>query len=174
VTVGRLFAAKGHRVLIDALPIVRRRYPNARLVIVGDGPERHALERQAEHAGVANAVTFAGTLYPTVDVLASADVFVFPSLNEPQGLALLEAYAAGVPVVASRTGGILEMLDHEVDGLLVDPDDAPSLAAAVERLTEDEALRSACVAHARGRLRAFDVETLAEEYLDVYRAIEGP
>jgi glycosyltransferase involved in cell wall biosynthesis len=174
VTVGRLFASKGHRVLIDAFTIVRRHYPNARLVIVGDGPERNALERQAADTNVLDAVMFAGTLYPTVDVLATADVFVFPSLNEPQGLALLEAYAAGVPVVASRTGGIVEMLEHEVDGLLVDPHDAPGLAAAVERFIEDEALRSTCVAHARSRLRAFDVETLAEEYLDVYRAVEGP
>ena len=99
-----------------------------------------------------------------------ADVFVFPSLVEPQGLALLEAYAAGVPVVASRTGGIPEMLEHGVDGLLVDPGDSPGLAAAVERLIEDETLRSSCVAHARSRLPAFDVENLAEEYLDVYRA----
>ena len=174
VTVGRLFAAKGQRVLIDAFAILRQHYPGAQLVIVGDGPERPALERQAGDAGVANAVTFAGTLYPTVDVLASAHVFVFPSLNEPQGLALLEAYAAGVPVVASRTGGILEMLEHEVDGLLVDPDDAPGLAAAVERITEDDGLRSACVAHARSRLRAFDVETFAGEYLDMYRTVESP
>ena len=174
VTVGRLVAAKGHRVLIEALPILRRHYPNARLVIVGEGPEQHALERQAERAGVARAVTFAGTLYPTTDVLAKAHVFVFPSLNEPQGLALLEAYAAGVPVVASRTGGILEMLEHEVDGLLVDPGDALALAAAIRRLTDDEALQSACVAHARRRLRAFDVEVLAAQYLEMYRAVDTP
>jgi glycosyltransferase involved in cell wall biosynthesis len=171
VTVGRLVAFKGHRTLIDAFALVRRRRPRARLTIVGDGPERVSLERQAADAGLAGSVRFAGTVYPTNDVLAQADVFVFPSLHEPQGLALLEAYAAAVPVVASRTGGIPEMLEHEVDGLLVDPGDAPGLAAAIQRLTEDEPLRSACVAHACSRLPAFDVEHLADQYLGLYEPL---
>jgi glycosyltransferase involved in cell wall biosynthesis len=171
VAVGRLVAFKGHRTLIDAFALVRRRRPHARLTIVGDGPERVALERQVAGAGLAGSVRFAGTVYPTNDVLAHADVFVFPSLHEPQGLALLEAYAAAVPVVASRSGGIPEMLEHEVDGLLVDPGDAPGLAAAIQRLTEDEPLRSACVAHARSRLPAFDVEHVADQYLGVYQSL---
>jgi glycosyltransferase involved in cell wall biosynthesis len=171
VTVGRLVAFKGHRTLIDAFALLRRRRPRAQLTIVGDGPERASLERQAAGAGLGGSVRFVGTVYPTIDVLAHADVFVFPSLYEPQGLALLEAYAAAVPVVASRTGGIPEMLEHEVDGLLVDPGDAPALAAAIERLTEDEPLRSACVAHARSRLPAFDVEHVADQYLGLYQSL---
>ena len=91
----------------------------------------------------------------------------------PRGRLADDVEAAGVPVTASRTGGIPEMLEHGVDGLLVDPGDAPGLAAAVERLTEDDTLRSSCVAHARSRLPAFDVETVAEEYLDVYRAFRA-
>jgi glycosyltransferase involved in cell wall biosynthesis len=169
VTVGRLVKFKGHRTLVSAFTSVRRQYPNARLLIVGEGPERNTLESHAAHLGVAGAVTFAGTVYPTNEVLEQADVFVFPSLEEPQGLAILEAYAAGVPVVASRTGGILEMLDHEVDGLLVEPGDDRGLAEAIRRLLEDEPLRSACVAHARTRLPAFDVDRLAEQYLEIYR-----
>jgi glycosyltransferase involved in cell wall biosynthesis len=140
-------------------------------MIVGDGPERLALERQAADLDVATAVTFAGTVYPSDVVLAQADVFVFPSLNEPQGLALLEAYAARVPVVASRTGGIPEMLDHGLDGLLVDPGDAAGLAAALRRMVEDGELRSACIAHAHSRLPAFDVGTLADEYLELYGSL---
>ena len=171
VTVGRLVPAKGHDILLQAFALLRQQFSSARLVIVGDGPERQALERQARDLGVENRVTFAGTVYPTTTVLAQADVFVFPSLNEPQGLALLEAYAARVPVVASRTAGIPEMLEHEVDGLLVDPGDVSSLVAAIRRMVTDEGLRSGCVAHAYGRLRNFDVRTLAEEYLDVYRGL---
>ena len=171
VTVGRLVAPKGHRVLIQAFAILRRHYASARLVIVGDGPERQALERQVSDLGVETAVTFAGTVYPTTAVLARADVFVFPSLNEPQGLALLEAYAARVPVVASRTGGIPEMLEHEVDGLLVDPGDVCGLAAAVRRMVEDARLRTDCVAHAHDRLHDFEIGTLVEAYLDVYRGL---
>ena len=169
VTVGRLVRLKGHRTLIDAFALVRQVHTRAHLTIVGDGPDRAALERHAEDKGVGSSVTFAGTRYPTNDVLARADIFAFPSLDEPQGLALLEAYAAGVPVVASRTGGIPEMLDHESDGLLVDPGDAGALATAIGRLADDKALSSRCAAHARARLATFDIEVVAEQYLDLYR-----
>jgi glycosyltransferase involved in cell wall biosynthesis len=86
---------------------------------------------------------------------------VFPSLIEPQGLALLEAYACGVPVVASRTGGIVEMLEHEVDGLLVQPGDPTDLASAILRMLNDGALQRRSIEHARSRLTAFDVRNIA-------------
>lgn len=171
LTVGRLVSAKGHRTLVEAFARVRRRHARARLVIAGDGPEQPALAELAARLNVADGVTFAGTVYPTHDLLRRADVFVFPSLAEPQGLALVEAFAAGVPAVASRTGGIAEMLEHERHGLLVEPGDAGALAAAIERLLEDDGLRAACAAHARLRARDFDVTVLAGEYLDAYREI---
>jgi glycosyltransferase involved in cell wall biosynthesis len=171
VTVGRLIRCKGHHVLIDALPIVRHRHPDARLLIVGDGPERTALEAQAGSRGVANYVTFMGTVYPTASVLVGADLFVFPSIDEPQGLALLEAYAAGVPVVASRSGGIPEMLTDGIEGLLAPPGDADGLASAMLRMLADDALRCAVVNRARLRARAFDVASLADRYLALYRAL---
>jgi glycosyltransferase involved in cell wall biosynthesis len=169
VSVGRLVASKGHRILIEAFAQLRETWPRAELIIVGDGPERSALEHQTAVLGLTNAVRFPGTVYPTAGVLSRADVFVFPSLNEPQGLALLEAFAAGVPVVASRTGGIPEMLTHEVHGLLVEPGRAPAIVAAVGRLIADNALREACVARARDRLRAFDVDILAAQYDALYQ-----
>lgn len=171
VTVGRLVRRKGHHVLIDALAVVRDRHPHARLLVVGEGPERMALEAQAADRGMADRVTFMGTVYPTTSVLAAADLFVFPSIGEPQGLALLEAYAAGVPVVASRTGGIPEMLTDGVEGLLAPPGDAGGLASAMLRMLADDALRLAAVSRARLRATAFDVASLADRYLALYRTL---
>lgn len=171
VTVGRLVERKGHRVLLEALPIVRARYPTVTLRIVGDGPLRRELERAALDAGVADAVEFAGTVYPTGRMLASADVFVFPSLVEPQGLAILEAVAANLPVVASRTGGIPELLDDGLDGVLATPGDPADLASAILRMLDDPALRAACVARATGRLREFRLPDIADAYIDVYRHV---
>lgn len=171
VSVGRLVTRKGHRTLIDALPEIRRRHPQAEVVIIGDGPCRGDLEARARQIGLAHAVRLPGTVYPTHEALAGASVFVFPSLAEPQGLALLEAFAAGVPVVASRTGGISEMLEHDVDGLLVPPGDPGALAAAVCRLLDEPAAARGMASHARGRLAPFHVATIADAYLRLYRDV---
>jgi glycosyltransferase involved in cell wall biosynthesis len=169
VSVGRLVPRKGHRTLIDALPEIRRRHPQAELVIIGEGPCRAELEARVRQIGLAHAVRLPGTVYPTHAALADATVFVFPSLAEPQGLALLEAFAAGVPVVASRTGGITEMLEHEVDGLLVPPGDSGALAAAVCGLLDDQSRARGMAMHARARLAPFQVSTIADAYLHLYR-----
>jgi glycogen(starch) synthase len=110
-------------------------------------------------------------VFPTIDVLANADLFVFPSLAEPQGLALVEAYAAGVPVVASRTGGIAEMLEDGVDGLLAEAGDVPGLSTAILRMIDDPALAQSCATRARRRLAMFDVTTIADTYIELYRSV---
>lgn len=171
LSVGRLVPRKGHRVLIAAFAMVREHYQNARLRIVGDGPCREDLRHAAQDAGVSDAVEFCGTVYPTGRMLASADVFVFPSLAEPQGLSILEAYAAGVPVVASRTGGIPEMLDDGIDGLLAMPGDARDLAQATLRMLDDGWLRARCVASAAQRLQEFGLDGIRDAYIDVYRRV---
>lgn len=168
VTVGRLVTRKGHEILIDALSLVRERIADAELVIVGDGPCRAALEHAAHAAGIAHAVRFAGTIHPTHAALGQASVFAFPSLVEPQGLAVLEAFAAGVPVVASRTGGIPEMIVDGVEGLLVEPGDSRALAAALVRMLSDPPFARACTERARLRLQTFHVAHLTDAYMQIY------
>ena len=167
VTVGRLVPRKGHAVAIAALGEVVRGRPDAELVIVGEGPERAALERLAAASGLGRHVSFAGTVWPTREVLRGADLFLFPSLDEPQGLALLEAAATGVPIVASRTGGIPEMVD-ESSAVLVPPGDAAALGSAIVRLLADPERRAALAEQAARRVHRFDIRPIASRYEALY------
>jgi glycosyltransferase involved in cell wall biosynthesis len=135
--VARLEPEKGHPTLLDAWPTVLRHCADAYLLIVGEGTERQSLEAQARALRVAHRVVFAGRRDDIPAVTAALDVAVLPSYREAQGLTVLEAMALGRPVVASNVGGIPEMIDDGVTGLLVPPHDAPALAAAIVRLLAD-------------------------------------
>jgi glycosyltransferase involved in cell wall biosynthesis len=135
--VARLEAEKGHRTLLDAWPFVRSAQPRAWLLIVGEGSERDALEAQAASLGIAERVVFTGRREDVPAVTAALDVAVLPSYREAQGLSVLEAMALGRPVVASNVGGIPEMIEDGVSGLLVPPNDPEALAGAIVRLLSD-------------------------------------
>ena len=135
--VARLEAEKGHRTLIDAWPDVLAAVPNAWLLIVGEGSERDALEAEAATLGVSERVVFTGRREDMPAVTAALDVAVLPSYREAQGLSVLEAMALSRPVVASRVGGIPEMIEDGVSGLLVPPNDCTALATAIIRLLKD-------------------------------------
>jgi glycosyltransferase involved in cell wall biosynthesis len=138
--VARLEPEKGHRTLIDAWPEVLARVPDAWLLVVGEGSERNALEAEVVSLGIESRVVFTGRRDDVPAVTAALDVAVLPSYREAQGLSVLEAMALGRPVVASNVGGIPEMIEDGVTGLLVPPDDCPALAAAVVRLLTDHPL----------------------------------
>ena len=135
--VARLEAEKGHRTLIDAWPEVLAAVPNAWLLVIGEGSERDALEAEAASLGVSERVVFTGRREDVPAVTAALDVAVLPSYREAQGLSVLEAMALSRPVVASNVGGIPEMIEHGVTGLLVPPNDCDALAAALIKLLTD-------------------------------------
>jgi glycosyltransferase involved in cell wall biosynthesis len=132
--VARLEAEKGHRTLVDAWPEVLAAVPNAWLLIVGEGSERDSLEAEAASLGVSERVVFTGRREDVPAVTAALDVSVLPSYREAQGLSVLEAMALSRPVVASNVGGIPEMIEDGVTGLLVPPNDCDALAAALIKL----------------------------------------
>ena len=138
--VARLEAEKGHRTLIDAWPVVLASHPEAWLLVVGEGSERNSLEAQAASLGISNRVVFTGRREDVPAVTAALDVAVLPSYREAQGLSVLEAMALSRPVIASNVGGIPEMIEEGVSGLMVPPGDCDALAGAIVRLLSDHPL----------------------------------
>jgi glycosyltransferase involved in cell wall biosynthesis len=135
--VARLEPEKGHPTLFEAWPAVLRAAPDAYLLVIGEGSQREALEALARELKIAHRVVFTGRRDDVPAVTAAIDVAVLPSYREAQGLSILEALALARPVVASNVGGIPEMLEDGITGLLVEPHDADALAAAITRLLVD-------------------------------------
>jgi glycosyltransferase involved in cell wall biosynthesis len=140
VVVGRLEPQKGHHVLLDALPAVRAEFPSARLVCVGEGAERTALEAQAARLGLNGCVRFVGFRPDVPRWLAAADVVVLPSFYEGLPLAAIEALAASRPVVATAVDGTPEVVVDGRTGLTVAPGDSRALAEAIRRLLREPLL----------------------------------
>lgn len=167
--VARLDVQKGIDYLLQALARLRGSGVPVRLALVGGGPLRQRLERRARVLGIAGAVVFAGEVPDVVPWLAAFDVFALPSLWEGMPLALGEAMAAGLPVVATAVSGTPEMVKDGENGLLVPPRDPVALAEALRRLVTDEELARRLGAEARGwAASALDPGGMAEGILRVY------
>ena len=138
--VARLEPEKGHPTLLEAWPAVLHAVPDAYLLIVGEGSRRDALEAQARELRIAHRVVFTGRREDVPAVTAALDVAVLPSYREAQGMVILEAMALSRPVVAANVGGIPEMIQDGVTGLLVPPHDAGALAGAIVRLLTNHPL----------------------------------
>ena len=169
--VGRLAPQKGVRTLVAAAGLLED--PSVQVLLVGDGPERPALEREAERIGLGDRLHFLGFVahdrLPAV--LAHADLLVLPSLYEELGTVLLEAMQAGLPIVASKTGGIPDVIEDGVNGLLVPPGEPELLARAIDRLLADRGLAYRLSEGTRERGKDCDWEVLAERVLAVYRGV---
>lgn len=164
LAVGRLVSVKGHGVLLAAIARVAESGASVTATIVGDGPRRAALEQLARQLGIGDLVRFAGSVGQ--DDIAryyeQADVFCLPSFSEGLPVVLLEAMAAGVPVVASRIAGIPELIEDGRSGLLVPPGRADLLADALRSLLVDPGRRAELAAEGRRRVGAeFDVDASA-------------
>jgi glycosyltransferase involved in cell wall biosynthesis len=139
--VARLDPGKGHAVLLDAFHRVLGRQPQARLLLIGDGGERSRLAAQAEALGVNGSVRFLGSRADVPRLLAACDVVTLASICEGLPLSILEAMAAGKPVVATRVGCVPQVVQDGLTGLLVPPGDAAALAESLESLVRDEGTR---------------------------------
>jgi glycosyltransferase involved in cell wall biosynthesis len=135
--VAKLSPVKGHGHFLEAAAFILKAAGDVRFLIVGDGSERTRLEREAGELGLSGKVHFIGVRDDVPAVLKLMDVLVLSSLSEGSPNVVLEAMAAGVPVVAMRVGGVPEVVEDGVSGFLVDPGDAPGLSNAVLRLLND-------------------------------------
>jgi glycogen(starch) synthase len=168
----RLYEKNGVEHLVRAVPIMAAELPRIEVAVVGDGPERPRLEALATELGVADRVRFLGARphREMPGLLCSGEVAVFPSLMEATSVAALECMACGVPVAASRVGGLPEIVDASV-GALFEPADPESLARAVTGLLCDAGL-AGMGARARKRVVArWSNERLAERHLEIYEAL---
>ncbi|HEX5473905.1 MAG TPA: glycosyltransferase [Vicinamibacterales bacterium] len=169
LTVANLRAEKGHDVLIDAVARVSR--ATVAFDLAGDGPCRSALEARARARGVADRVRFLGHRDDVPQLLAQADAFVLPSRTEAFPNGLVEAMAAGLPVIASGVGGISELVEDGVTGLLVPPGDPGALAAAVDRLAADPQAAWAMGAAARRLVvERYAAPRMVSGFADILRA----
>lgn len=163
--VGRLVEEKDYPNLLRALALLKQRGFKFEAQIVGDGPLEAMLKRLAQELDVADVVSFAGGRADIPEFLRSLDVYVLSSQREGLPIALLEAMASGLPIVATRVDAVPEALRHEVNGLLVPKADTEALAQALQRLLEDAALRRQLGMHALRDARAlFSLTQVTEAY----------
>jgi len=172
LNVARQYQRKNTDALLRALPRVREAVPGARVRIVGGGPELPRLRALARELGVVDAVEFLGPLEKDRDVrreYVTAAAFCLPSRQEGFGIVLLEAMAAGLPMVAGNAGAIPEVAPPGEAALLVDPEDPGELARALIRVLEDGDLARELVEAGLSRVRSFDLNSVAASFLKAVR-----
>ena len=172
--VGRMVSAKDYPTLLKAFSKVLKEGLPAELLFLGDGPERPRLEELADSLGVRNQVRFLGFQTDVQSWLRKFDLIAFSSVREGIPVAMLEAMAAGVPVVATRAGGIPEVIRDGIEGLLVDCMQPSLLASALLKMGRDLGLRSKIGAEGRKRIISdYSRENICRQYLQLYRHLLG-
>ena len=165
--IGRFNDQKNHAGLLDVFSIVAKRYPQCRLLLIGDGELQEKMERYAEKLGVREKVSFLGSQSNVYPFLREADLFLLPSRFEGMPMTIIEAMGTGLPIVATAVGGVPDMLDNMESGLLVscEPEE---IAEAVCKLLDSENLRKKLGSSALLRSKQFGAEHMARCYVDVY------
>lgn len=170
--VAQLIPRKGHRFLLEAAPAILARFPETKFLFFGQGPQRADLERLCHEKGITHAVRFAGFRKDMDRILPCLDLVVHPATMEGLGVCLLEAASSGRPIVASRAGGIPEVVQHGVNGLLVEPGNAGELIEAVSRLLGDPGLGARLGAAGRRLVEEkFSVAAMVKGNIAVYSEV---
>lgn len=170
VNIARLDAQKNHRRLIDAFKIISKRFPETRLILVGDGELRKEIENQVLSLGLRDKVSFEGLQDDIPGYLKDADVFCLSSDFEGMPMTLIEAMAAGMPIVSTYVGGVPDMLKNEKSALLTECSEQ-AIANAVMRVLEDSTLRAVLGRNAVKASVKFSHTHMAERYLFLYEKI---
>ena len=171
IQVAALAPHKSQTTLLRAVALLRSRNPRLRVWIAGEGPLRTVLEREHAALGLGESVRFLGFRDDVVDLLRAADLFVISSYLEGLGTSILDAMAAGLPVVGTRVGGIPEAVAHGTTGTLVPPNDPLALSEALSALAANPDLRRRMGEAGRIRVREFSAENTEERTRDLYVAV---
>ncbi|MBS7623853.1 glycosyltransferase family 4 protein, partial [Candidatus Bathyarchaeota archaeon] len=173
LTVSRLWPAKNLETALRSFRIVADNFQDAHYIIVGDGPCRPNLQDLTNRLGLTGRVRFISDAEVEVlaEYYAACDIFVFPALSEPWGLSLLEAMATGKPVVAADDGGPAEIVDHKVNGILVEPADPDSYAEAIIQLLKDRSTTRDMGERAAAKAKIYSWERMASAYSEIYESL---
>lgn len=174
ICVGRLSWEKGHEFLIRAMPKIRKEFPSAHLVLVGDGPLRNDLRGLVFTLSLQNFVEFKGLLShkQTIEEIKKSTVFVCPSLAEGLGIVFIEAQACGVPVIGANVGGIPDVIQDGVNGLLVPPRDSQVIADAVKNIWWDKEFAFRLMQNAKNNAQKFNWVNIAEQVSNIYESMK--
>jgi glycosyltransferase involved in cell wall biosynthesis len=165
-----LFPQKGQIYLMEAFSKVLKAFPDARLELIGDGPERENLESKVAELGILKNVEFCGLVNNPSEKMKNWNIFVMPSLSEPFGIAILEAMQAGIPVIASEVGGIVDIVNKD-NGILVKPADCELLAKKIVELYQDIKLQQKLVEAGFETIKKFDWAEIVKKYEELYSSI---
>jgi len=170
--VARLEPIKGISQLIEAIPKILERGNNIRVVFVGDGSHKSEYKKLAKYLGVEKKVLFFGITNKVEELLSIADVFCLSSINEALSFAILEAMAEGKPVVATKVGGIPEVVVDKVTGLLIPPGNTQELANAINKLLEDKPLARKLSKNAKVRINEnFRFDRMLKKTIATYKEV---
>lgn len=170
-SVGRFEPVKGYDTLLRAAALLRAHQPKVQFLLAGEGEEEPRLKRLAEALGVEDRVVFLGWQEDIPEILSALDLFVLPSRNEGMGRALVQAMAMGKPIVATRVGGVPEVLGEGEAGLLVPPDDPVQLSQAIEQLLTDTELARQLGEAGERRAPAYSAEKMVAEIESLYETL---
>jgi sugar transferase (PEP-CTERM/EpsH1 system associated) len=174
VQVARLHELKDHQTALKAVDEARHKIPGLRLLLAGDGDQRSAIKQTIRERGLDQTVTLAGTRKDIADLLSASDVFLLSSISEGIPLTVIEAMAARRPVVSTAVGGLPEIIEHGVSGMLAPSGDASSLAASLVQLYQNADLRNQMAEVAAGRAQEkFSLQGMLNSYRDVYDDVLG-
>ena len=171
-TVSRLDPVKNQTMMLESFARCLRDYPESYLLMVGDGPERQALEALAGSLGISEKVCFTGFINEPAQHLALMDAFLLSSHTEGTSMTLLEAMSLGIPAVVTAVGGNVEVVEHELSGLIAPDADTAAFAQEMARLQMHSSLREQISAAARARFQSqFSAEAMVENYLRIYHQL---
>ncbi len=171
-TIGILRKKKGHHHLLEAIPAVLRRFPEARFVFAGDGPQWRNLNTAIEQLGLEKQVIMLGRRRDVPRILRALDLFVLPTLQEALGTAFLEAMAMEVPVIGTSVDGVTEVIEHEKTGMLVPPGDPGGLSNVIIELLDQPERARALAREGRKKVAAcFTKERMCEGMMRVYLSV---
>jgi len=162
-TVGRLHKLKGHEYLIQAFKILSQKHRNLHLLIVGDGRERIRLEKLAIDLNIPDKISFTGFIHDTDSILNIFDIFVLPSVSESFPNSLLEAMNQGIPCVATNVGGVHEIIEHKVTGMLAESRSKTSIAYNISALIEDDRLKTRIAKKGKETASLFTTERMVHQ-----------